>query len=584
MLISNIFFILAIVVLPGLLSSKLFQNKPQSLSLVYSFIITLSFAWILFVILFSINLQLGSELLHFLIYLLGGLALIISFRLKPTIGQVSKTLLVLLLFFVVFISNTKAFVDWDALVSWNRWAIELYSNKYYPMNTGYPILFPAIWSLIYKMQGNFVINIFAKAFLFYPSIIILLFAINIYKEISKSFSIVFIILIISYMVSPKSFSGYMDYPVAYVGLVSIMCIYCAENYKKINSQYFFAYLYAAIVISGIAMIVKQPGIFFYLFTIGYTIFNIKRFSKKQFIIAILLTLVSLLYELSFLVIFYNHANDFTGNLDYLVELTNISLENIPQRLLKFVSGNSGIIAITNTIVIVLLPISFIFSVKKSFKNAYKLEAVFLYCYILGLIIWLYAFSYDIRNSIWVQMFGILSLSMYVQSFRSNQKILLSDSKLNINSLKNPYIKVFTAIVLCGAIYPLVNSDDFIYSLQEKSQSVVGGGAATGKPLENILSKSDSCVVIYTNDQPVRYNFFLADYMDRISQGGWLQDQIPQIVEGARNNGCKYGAYILLNLPIMSQEKTDVIVNKFIKKHELESRNDILQGLYYIPIK
>lgn len=115
------------------------------------------------------------------------------------------------------------------------------------------------------------------------------------------------------------------------------------------------------------MIVKQPGIFFYLFTIGYTIFNIKRFSKKQLIIAILLTLVSLLYELSFLVIFYNHANDFTGNLDYLVELTNINLENIPQRLLKFASGNSGIIAITNTIVIVLLPISFIFSVKKSFK-------------------------------------------------------------------------------------------------------------------------------------------------------------------------------------------------------------------------
>lgn len=165
MLISNIFFILAIVVLPGLLSSKLFQNKPQSLSLVYSFIITLSFAWILFVILFSINLQFGSELLHFLIYLLGGLALIISFRLKPTIGQVSKPIDFIIIF-VVFISNTKAFVDWDALVSWNRWAIELYSNKYYPMNTGYPILFPAIWSLIYKMQGNFVINIFAKAFYF----------------------------------------------------------------------------------------------------------------------------------------------------------------------------------------------------------------------------------------------------------------------------------------------------------------------------------------------------------------------------------------------------------------------------------
>ena len=58
------------------------------------------------------------------------------------------------------------FTKWDAVVSWNRWAIELVNYTYEPASAGYPILFPGIWSLIYKAQGTTEIWFLAKLSLY----------------------------------------------------------------------------------------------------------------------------------------------------------------------------------------------------------------------------------------------------------------------------------------------------------------------------------------------------------------------------------------------------------------------------------
>ena len=58
------------------------------------------------------------------------------------------------------------FMTTDAVESWNRWAIELSRNTYNPYNAAYPLLFPGIWSLVYKAQGASSVWIFAKLTLF----------------------------------------------------------------------------------------------------------------------------------------------------------------------------------------------------------------------------------------------------------------------------------------------------------------------------------------------------------------------------------------------------------------------------------
>lgn len=88
------------------------------------------------------------------------------------------------------------------------------------MDTAYPILLPSIWSLIYKLQGTTQVNIIAKISLLYQILIVLLMTLSIYRKISKISAVSFLIMIYSHIITPAATSGYMDYPIAFVGSFS----------------------------------------------------------------------------------------------------------------------------------------------------------------------------------------------------------------------------------------------------------------------------------------------------------------------------------------------------------------------------
>lgn len=581
-LINDILFILATIVFPTLISYKKFSEKPKSLVLAYSMIFSLSLLWYLFFILFFIKPEISVFILHIFIYIVACITMLMCFRLQAQKYQIVTFVLVSIFFFIIFLANDKAFVAWDALVSWNRWGMELSSNTYYPMNAGYPILFPSIWSLIYKIQGMYTINIFAKAFLFYPLIILVSLLISIYKEINKKFVITAFILLVGYITSPHSISGFMDYPVAIMGLISILCLYCAENAKKTNNANFSLYIYAAILLAGISVIVKQPGMFFFVFVIIYCLLNLKYLSANSIVRTILVVFISLIYLLSFLFIFYNYATNFTGNLDYLVKLSATESQSVIAKIIKFARGDSGIIMIANTIVLIFLPILFLKDLfKRGMNSLLRFEALLFYCYIIGLLIWLYAFSYDIRNSVWVQMFGITSFCIYFQN-PSIDKTLNIDKKVNLSKSKKVGYIIVAIVVMAILLANLMNSNKLLYSLQEMSQSKVGGGITIGKPLETLLSKKSSCTDIYTNNQPVRYNFYLSNYMNQIVQGGWTDSEIPNVISAAQNKGCSDGAYLLLDISNATDSEYQVI-SKLEKEGKI-TKNNILRGLYFINPK
>ncbi|MFV9924251.1 MAG: hypothetical protein AB8U93_00260 [Francisella endosymbiont of Hyalomma scupense] len=483
--------------------------------------------------------------------------------------QFSIVTIVLLLIIPIYCFNTKVFIDWDALVSWNRWAIELAQNKYYPMDTAYPILLPSIWSLIYKLQGTTQVNIIAKFSLLYPILIVLLMILSIYRKISKISAVSFLIMIYSHMITPAATSGYMDYPIAFVGSFSLLLLYLAENNKK---EYTFTiYICLAIIIAGISIIIKQSGIFFFIFIISYIAVNIKHLSKRSLLTISISTLGSLIFISSFLIIFYKHAHNYAGNLEYLINLTKNN--SFSHKIYIFLKGASVLNLIINTLILIITPVLFIYSIYKSPKNIVKLESLTLLAYLIGTIVWLLAFSYDYRNSVWIQMFGITSLSIYISkllTYKRNTKIYQHNkSKPNL-SLTSPIIKA--TIISLTVIFISLTCNTKLYNFQKKAQANIGGGKQTGLIISNILSKSE-CSVLYTNDQPVKYNFFLSAYQDRILTGGWSIIDITNIIAQAKSSNCKDDNYLLLN----SQKLLDnLLINK-----KLIPMTSELTGLYRI---
>ncbi|MFV9984438.1 MAG: hypothetical protein AB8V03_01430 [Francisella endosymbiont of Hyalomma asiaticum] len=127
-------------------------------------------------------------------------------------------------------------------------------------------------------------------------------------------------MIYSHVITPAATSGYMDYPIAFVGSFSLLLLYLAENNKK---EYTFKiYICLAIIVAGISIIIKQSGIFFFI--ISYIAVNIK----------------SLIFISSFLIIFYKHAHNYAGNLEYLINLTKNS--SFSHKILYFFKSGFGI--------------------------------------------------------------------------------------------------------------------------------------------------------------------------------------------------------------------------------------------------
>ena len=88
--------------------------------------------------------------------------------------QVLRALIVLLFFIIgivaiewisrFFRNNIgEVFNTWDAVLSWNRWAVDWASNHMPVRTEDYPQLIPANWALIYKIIGTSSIQFFSKA-------------------------------------------------------------------------------------------------------------------------------------------------------------------------------------------------------------------------------------------------------------------------------------------------------------------------------------------------------------------------------------------------------------------------------------
>ena len=89
-----------------------------------------------------------------------------------SINSVITTFIFILIIFALFKNTGNVFYSWDAVVSYNEWAIN-FSNSIYPGGMVRPELIPKLWSMTYLITSS-EIEFFAKfTTVIYPILILL---------------------------------------------------------------------------------------------------------------------------------------------------------------------------------------------------------------------------------------------------------------------------------------------------------------------------------------------------------------------------------------------------------------------------
>ncbi len=124
---------------------------------------------------------------------------------------------------VFYLNLGTVFNSWDAVVSWNRWAVQWVASQG-PVGSGwYPQLIPANWSLTYALMGNTSIQFFAKATapLFLLGILLAMFDLALEKRALGVFIAVTLTrLMIKKFLGEFITEGYVDIPVAFLGFLA----------------------------------------------------------------------------------------------------------------------------------------------------------------------------------------------------------------------------------------------------------------------------------------------------------------------------------------------------------------------------
>jgi len=295
---------------------------------------------------------------------------------------------------IVIPEYTFTFIKWDAVVSWNRWAEELSRNIYFPTNQPYPVLFPALWSLIYKAMSTSDYVIFSKL-----TILILpfLLALIIGKYLLRSLRIGITLLTLSlimliYPLSTEISSGYMDAPVALMILIALLQLIYTVNYKQHN----FNELLVCSVLFGITSIIKQAGMFVLII---FLMWCILLFLKRKINLWKLISLstISLFPLISFLALFLSLVNNPFGNikklksLSYEVAQDGSLLSNSISQIMEFTYP-----ALLFTIL--LFSFGNIFFLKKENNQLGMLIFIFS---LIGFYSYAQCCSYDFRNGWWI---------------------------------------------------------------------------------------------------------------------------------------------------------------------------------------
>ncbi|MBE9488793.1 MAG: hypothetical protein IMY67_00745 [Bacteroidetes bacterium] len=362
------------------------------------------------------------------------------------------------------------FQRWDTVVSWNRWATEISENTFHPMNAAYPVFFPGLWSLVYEVQSDNSIWIMAKSImLIFPIILMVTIYSLLLRE--KLLSVFLLIIVINIIFFSGNFyyltSGYMDYPVAAMILVSMILLYLSSvdddssNNERANELLLFS-----IVFASLAAITKQAGILSFVPIVYYM--ASKYIDKTILVEKLAFYLFVLIFPIiMFLIMFFLEEDNIFGNADVLKKLvvskttdSNVYLNAFNIMHQKF--------PMPLTFSLIAFSMLNIFNLK---KITGQLGMLLFIMSAIGFFIFADCCSYDQRNGIWIFSFLVVSVLFGLFEFDNLTKVGLGGCVSIHAKYLVGFILVFSFSV--SILFGVNVSEKSIRNLQYNEQIKIG---------------------------------------------------------------------------------------------------------------
>ncbi len=151
------------------------------------------------------------------------------------------------------------FGEWDAVVSWNQWALDWTRGSWPQVTWGYPQMIPALWSEMYLWQGSAEIEFFARAWMgLFPLAFLVLFF-DAFLRWQRVAPLLAGMALTALLLGPYASvldSGYVDVPVSFFTLLTGYWVLLARQ----DPEHRGFLLLCGAVASAAALLTKQGGI------------------------------------------------------------------------------------------------------------------------------------------------------------------------------------------------------------------------------------------------------------------------------------------------------------------------------------
>jgi hypothetical protein len=303
--------------------------------------------------------------------------------------------------------NNSVFIEWDAVVSLDRWAVDWYNNLLPRLTFHYPQVIPANWSLTYQFMGDSRVKFFAKDFMGFIEIYILLaiFFLGVIKrQVGYFIGVTFTAWLQSVLGSRAT--GLVDSPVAFFALATIVCLLLAEMSDETDRS---KYIYFGAFLAAGAAVTKQAGLWIaltYPFLLFLTTRKESRSKLTHYVPGILLIYVVLIFSWYGYKQYQIQVGQDVSEIQSVTSLASHgkSIADVFDHALLSLQAPLTIVSLSGKSNLILIGILLLFSCGQRF-----------YRYLIGLIIvpftliWAYFFSYDTRNlNLVIPLIGLAS--------------------------------------------------------------------------------------------------------------------------------------------------------------------------------
>lgn len=380
------------------------------------------------------------------------------------------------------------FNTWDAVMSWNTWAITWARNLTPGVHLTYPQLLPLNLSLTYLLMNNFQVVLFAKAIM---PIFALLTVLTVFelaieeKKYGYFLAVIFVFLLYKKFLGEYIADGYADIPVAFMAFTALVPYLRNEALASNRKDYILS-----ILIAAAAGLTKQVGLFVLVLLPILTILSEKGIDKKTVGKLFAWFGVGVLFVLPwYLPMGLQVLNDFakSGLTQYISHSTQV--QGSSSAFLRIFEAITGLGKYA-LLYLFIIPSLFVIN-----KKQRLLSALFILPFT---ILWAIVASYSERNLSITFVFVAIICGLAVENIA--EIVLQWMDKISIGKLVSLILLVLLIIPI--GYFAWKNTDEKLISLWKEKQSQI-----FSPEINNVLYNMDrsdpNCTRIITN-YPVNY--------------------------------------------------------------------------------